>query len=390
MTTQPATTKPESNFRPNAAGPKQIVRQSSEGLNVRICEHSGICEFHISARPLPGENLSILFGRIAALLKEHDAKIVRQEVFGSIDAYEATEGLLHDLFGDIAWPLNWIDGDSTASGISGTHIVAISGVEIECIRLNGKTVATVFRDKWAKHCLIGNIIPANVSASQAAQTENAYQNFQAALASAGMDIGDVVRTWFFLDNILSWYDEFNKVRNGFYSGRNLHGKTFPASTGVSGRNPEGGALSLAAWAMQPLDSQTDFTEVPSPLQCPAPNYGSGFSRAAEMVTPEYRRLLVSGTASIFPDGRSAHDGDIAKQITLTMEVVRGILESRDLTYADITRATLYFKDIAQAGAFDAWCTRNNVVVPAISTQADVCRDELLFEIELDALVELNL
>lgn len=383
MIAQPPKAESKSNS-PALATSKKVIRQRSDGLNITICQHSGICEFHITARPFRGESVLNLFRRLASFLKEHDAKIVRQEVFGSVGVYEPAERLLQNLFGEISWPLNWIDGESGENEIAGTHVVAISGAKIESICHKGKVIAAVFQNKWAKHCLLGNLVPTNPDESQSAQTENAYEIFQTGLAAAGMNIGDVVRTWFFLDNILSWYGEFNKVRNHFYAGQDLHGKTFPASTGVSGKNPNGAALSLAAWAMRPLGFKTDFKEVPSPLQCPAPKYGSGFSRAAEMVAPEYRHLLVSGTASIFPDGESAHNGDIKKQIELSMDVVRGILQSRDLTFADVTRATLYFKDLAQAGAFDTWCAGKKIVFPFIATQADVCRDELLFEIELDA------
>lgn len=364
--------------------PKTITRRRIGGMNIAICEHSGIREYHISARPFAGESALNVFRRIAIFLSDHDAKIVRQEVFGSVGIYEPCERLLRNLFGAISWPLNWVDGESNESEIAGTHVLAIAGTEIESICHKGKAIATIFHDQWARHCLLGNLVPENVNASPAIQAENAYEIFQTGLAAAKMNVSDVVRTWFFLDDILSWYGEFNQVRNCFYARQDLRGKTFPASTGVSGKTRGGGALSFAAWAIQPLDSQTDFTEVSSPLQCPAPKYGSGFSRAAEMVTPEYRRLFVSGTASIFPDGRSAHEGDILKQIDLSMDVVRGILESRDLTFADVTRATLYFKNIAQAGAFNLWCAENGISFPAIATQATVCRDELLFEIELDA------
>ena len=124
----------------------------------------------------------------------------------------------------------------------------------------------------------------------------------------------------------------------------------------------------------------------SPLQCPAPAYGSCFSRAVEIVTPGWRRIFISGTASIAPKGESVCAGDMDGQIDLTMQVVRAILVSREMDYADVTRATAYLRNPADAPIFNRWCHKLGLVNwPLVTTQAVVCRDELLFEIELDAM-----
>jgi enamine deaminase RidA (YjgF/YER057c/UK114 family) len=104
------------------------------------------------------------------------------------------------------------------------------------------------------------------------------------------------------------------------------------------------------------------------------------------VAPDCRRLLVSGTASIAPGGQTAHVGDPRRQIELTMEVVEAILRAREMTLADTTRATVYFKSAADLPLFAAWCARHSCdTLPAVHACCDICRDDLLFEIELDAL-----
>jgi enamine deaminase RidA (YjgF/YER057c/UK114 family) len=160
----------------------------------------------------------------------------------------------------------------------------------------------------------------------------------------------------------------------------------PASTGIGARNRAGAALTVAAWAMQPLAPSASVKEIGSPLQCPAPAYGSSFSRAMELVSGGCRRLFISGTASIWPDGRTAWVDDPAKQIELTMDVVTAILRSRSMSHRDVTRATAYFPSIEFKSHFDAWCDQNEFRRPVIALQADVCRDDLLFEIEVDAVV----
>jgi enamine deaminase RidA (YjgF/YER057c/UK114 family) len=98
-----------------------------------------------------------------------------------------------------------------------------------------------------------------------------------------------------------------------------------------------------------------------------------------------RRLLVSGTASIEPGGKTVWQGDIAKQIDLTMEVVEAILRSRGMGFADITRANAYCKRPEYLPYFRAWQQAHGAVaMPALPIHCDICRDDLLFEIEVDA------
>jgi enamine deaminase RidA (YjgF/YER057c/UK114 family) len=148
----------------------------------------------------------------------------------------------------------------------------------------------------------------------------------------------------------------------------------------------GAAIVGGAWAVQATDDSVAVRAVPSPQQCSSLEYGSAFNRALLIDIPAGRRLLVSGTASIEPNGRSAHVGDLRKQIALTMEVAHAILASRGFNFSDVTRGTAYFRDIHNAQAFDAWRQERKVEpFPLVMAESTICRDELLFEIELDAI-----
>ncbi len=204
-------------------------------------------------------------------------------------------------------------------------------------------------------------------------------------AQAGFDLADTVRTWFFLDHILSWYDDFNRARNKIYSGIKFQTGSLPASTGVGAKNPTGAALAVAAWAFCPVGKNSYAEEVASPLQCPAPAYGSSFSRAMEISTNTGRRLLISGTASIAPEGETLWRGDVRRQVDQTMEVVAAILRARGFEFADLNRATAYFRRADDVGVFAEWLSANGLTgLPIVSARCDVCRDDLLFELEADA------
>jgi enamine deaminase RidA (YjgF/YER057c/UK114 family) len=121
------------------------------------------------------------------------------------------------------------------------------------------------------------------------------------------------------------------------------------------------------------------------LQCPAPAYGSSFSRAIELSSQSGRRLLLSGTASIAPGGQTLWPGAARQQVAQTMQVVEAILGSRGFGFSDLTRATAYFKRRADARVFTEWCGAHGLrLQPVTLAQCDICRDDLLFELEADA------
>jgi len=368
------------------------IQHQRPGLDLAVLARRSVRELHLTLRPLPGEKMTALMGRLADALREHGAEVVRHSVFGASAACERTLRALRAALGTVDWPVSWVEGDEArpsvngaADAVAGMQVLAVSGAPVETVRLGDRIVGRQFRDGWARHVLLGDLTSGRPSAPPADQAREVFELLASSLDRAGLTLRDVARTWLYLDDLLSWYRPFNEVRAAFFGEHRLLGGRLPASTGIHGRNPARSAILAGAWAVQALDPAMVMREAPSPMQCPAPKYGSCFSRAMELSTPDLRRVLVSGTASIAPDGGSVRPDDLAGQIDLTMSVVRAILENRGLGFGDVTRAITYFKRIPDAAAFDAWRAANGLpFFPTVSIQTDVCRDELLFEIELDA------
>ena len=106
----------------------------------------------------------------------------------------------------------------------------------------------------------------------------------------------------------------------------------------------------------------------------------------EIPTSSGRILTISGTASIAPGGETLWQDNIHKQIELTMQTVAAILQARGRSFGDVTRAVAYFKHPADAPAFTQWCAARGLAeMPVIAVQGTICRDDLLFELEADAL-----
>jgi enamine deaminase RidA (YjgF/YER057c/UK114 family) len=287
------------------------------------------------------------------------------------------------------WPLLWVQGDPcTGEHVWGTQAFALEGKKLRRIVLDGRTVGTAWTGDGADYCLLAGILPVNLSASRGEQTYSCFEQMETALVMTGMDFSHVARTWLYLDHLLDWYDEFNEARTRFFEERCVFERMVPASTGIGGGNPFGAALSAGVLAVRPHDDRVQVREVVSPLQCPATAYRSSFSRAVEIDSPEQRLLLVSGTASISPGGESLYADDTEKQIHLTLDVVEAILKSRGMDWKDTTRAIGYFYDIAAIPVFEQCCRERGMPpIPLLPVHATVCRHDLLFEIELDAVAK---
>ena len=141
--------------------------------------------------------------------------------------------------------------------------------KVERNEFNGRIVGSVFTEGGARQCFIGGLMPADRN-FRAGTDPRALENLRAALAPAGFELADTVRTWFFLENILSWYDDFNQARTKIYSGVKFRTGSLPASTGVGAKNPAGTALALAAWAFQPLKRMPAPKRLPRRCNVPRP------------------------------------------------------------------------------------------------------------------------
>ena len=247
----------------------------------------------------------------------------------------------------------------------------------------------VSEDEWGRYVLLKGVAPDNSLSSPYEQTLSAFERLERELEAAGMTFSNVVRTWIYADKILDWYADFNKARNAFFTSRGVYDRYVPASTGIGWTNALGAKLVLGAFAVSSKSpGSVEFEALPSPLQCPASEYGSSFSRAAEVRTLGWKRVIVSGTASIKPNSHEvAHIGDIDAQIECTMNAVDAIYRSRGMSLKDVSGALIYLKEERYRENWERWLDAHSEYPRAHSRAivADVCRDEWLFEIESDAL-----
>ncbi len=366
----------------------QITTQNLSSDNLDVVGISGTAyeRFYITAHPDADGSTDSMFAKVADFARERDARIVTQYVFGGCDLHGSGIPEIERTSGGIAWPVTWIQGDGASGAyLTGTQAFAVRGIELEPVYLDGRVVGNLFDSENARCCLLGDLGPTDLSRSREEQARETFERMDAALKTVGMDFSNVVRTWLYLDKLLTWYDEFNEVRTTFFNEYGVFDNLVPASTGIGVSNPAGAALVSDVFAIQPKNGGVNIEAVPSPLQCPAIDYKSSFSRGVEISSAAQRFLLISGTASIHPGGETAHVGDVRKQIALTMEVIDAILKSRDMSWENTVRGIAYFRNGADAPLYEEYCRQNGLpALPMAIAHADICRDDLLVEVEIDA------
>ncbi len=367
----------------------ELARYTTHGLDVVALTQADTTKYFITAHPDPRAGTFDVFPTLARFLRTHKAVVVAQDVFGPCRLHANGAVALRMALPNRQWPVTWIEGDrGETQHLTGTQVYAVSdaATNVHPVVLDGRVVGVVHDNHDATYCLLGDIRCLDTGLTREAQARVTWEMLEAALAQAGLTFADVVRTWLYVDRILEWYGPFNKVRDVFFRERRVFEGRVPASTGVGVANPAGAAIVADAFAIRPKRADMHIFPVPSPLQCPALDYGSTFSRAVEVAMPGLRRLYISGTASIEPGGLTAHVGDVRKQIELTMAVVNGILESRGMGWGDICRAVAYLRNMDSAPEFASYCADHGLpAFPCAVAHADICRDDLLFELEADAM-----
>ena len=335
----------------------------------------------------PGD-LAGAFQTLSARLTESPGRqVLELRAFASRSRFPAILSGLRNLPGWKEWPLSLLDGSpSPRGGLAGFQVHLLQGgTPVETLTLDGRAVGRVFQRNGSRYCVLGGLGPGSTGLEPGEQARETLLRMERLLGAGGMGLNNLVRTWFFMDGILAWYDEFNQIRTGIFNDRGICQGYVPASTGIGGANHLGSALLASALAAEPGPLEGQVEAVPSSLQCPAGSYGSNFSRAAELKGEGFRRILVSGTASIDPQGVTAHRGDPAAQIDLTFRVVHAILQEQGTGFRNVIRGNAYFRNLEDVHLLPPALARY-AVDPAllVTSRNTVCRGDLLFEMEVEA------
>jgi enamine deaminase RidA (YjgF/YER057c/UK114 family) len=361
-------------------------------IETRIIKSAEAVEGYITATPSrglpPEKQAGELFAGVRDALNSHNLRLLQERVFGTKNALRAARRIRAEAYGPLDDGLepSWLLVPEGITGqIAGVQVHAIAGGKPpELLRLGDTPCGRVFRRPAGG----GYVTLSNISAAHPQRTKQArlvFEKAESALKQVNADMFLVPRTWIWLADILSWYDDFNAVRNHFFIERGLitNGRhtRMPASTGIGIRSDSGAVCAMDLAAVLQPGKPIEYLNIAG-RQKSALNYGSAFSRASKAATPAGTTVFVSGTASIGPDGNTLHLDDAYAQIETTIENLRAVLRQISFRDDQVVQAIAYCKTPDVEKLFHQnW---PDLSWPYMTTIADVCRPELLFEMELTA------
>jgi len=350
-----------------------------------------------SGHAAPRLEAAALYEQLARVVSERGIEPVQEKIYGPVaergSVLAARQAVLRSA-GLENHPCTYIDGrpgeTRDVTGVQLWGIVPKPGCGVTVATRRGDfATGRVIRGRDFEILHLSQLVGGQ--GTGVPQAEAMFRQAARALHECGYRYRHVVRTWIYLDRILTWYDDFNRARSAFHAGEGLDGRVdgtpFPASTAIQGRcGAEGCCMDLLA--VRPRDgASVDIRPVLGSRRQPdAFVYGSGFARAISLGIEGRRTLFVSGTASIDIAGRTAHPGDREGQALETLRSLEALLEEQGGRLRDIAAGTLFHKDGETLVAYRAIAQRLGLAhLPLIPVLSDVCRPELSIEIEAVAL-----
>ncbi|MBI5799879.1 MAG: dioxygenase [Verrucomicrobia bacterium] len=310
-------------------------------------------------------------------------------------------------FGDESPVTTFVVQPPCCGAALGMELWALGGPGVKVERFGPHLVAAEADGiRWV-HC--GDIRGDDAADGPYSESMSGFRLMQEQLALAGVGFDQVVRTWIYLNQItagedgLQRYQEFNRARTDVFQGVRFGNKAraawapetiYPASTGIGTR---GAAITMSCMALDTRRPDVFLMPLENPQQTPAYDYQANysplspkFSRAMAVVQGHFVATLVSGTASIV-DSKTCHPGDVVRQTEQTIENIERLIAPENFArhgmagtgaaLGDIAKLRVYVKHAEDYEKCREVCERRLPGAPAIYLHADVCRPDLLVEIE---------
>jgi chorismate lyase / 3-hydroxybenzoate synthase len=184
------------------------------------------------------------------------------------------------------------------------------------------------------------------------------------------------------------YRLFNSARQSAFlkSGRAIMGSSVPAACALG--SPAGAPICLyflaARRASKTIENPRQTSAYHYPLKFG--KHSPIFSRACIFGGPQHANLFISGTSSIVGH-ETVHQGDAEAQTRETLTNINSLLDEANRisgrnSYAMQTlKLKVYVRHPADLRAIQATLSREPLVDSPLYLQADICREDLLMEIE---------
>ena len=292
-----------------------------------------------------------------------------------------------------------------------TEVYFITNLEnAEVVRKNENgNLYLVIRNNKGEKLVIANGIGKDIeNGNITEEAEEVFKLMERILHNEGLDFCHIFRQWNYIEGITEvetdesesqHYQQFNNVRSNYYSRADFT-QGYPAATGIGTR---AGGVMVCFFAASPEGYHTLAIE--NPLQKAAFEYsdkvlvGNAEFRGSRKCSPKFARakwvanqqseqVFISGTASI-RDEITVGIKDVAKQTEITLDNIQQLISRETLSafgkgepeLPRIEFIRVYIKYPEHHRVVKQICEYRLPGIPGIYVVSDVCREDLLVEIE---------
>lgn len=256
---------------------------------------------------------------------------------------------------------------------------------------------TLLKSGECTEIITEGIVPGNVAMTAFEQSMEIFSTIGDILHMNGFRPSDIYRQWNYIQHITAGkdgsqnYQEFNDARSLFYNGCGWS-NGYPAATGIG---TCAGGIMVELCAIKGYNGTN--SPIDNPLQIAAHSYsqevldGKIIESLQERTTPKFERarllndnIFISGTAAIKGEHSNFSDNAV-EQAAETMEIMDRLIAADNIPVPtegaqyDILR--VYVKRESDIPAIRTYMEQHYPAVPKHYLVADVCRPELLIEIE---------
>lgn len=247
-----------------------VIQRRSIHMSFHVTEGEGRA-FIVASITSPAdarEAAFLSYTQIAEVLSERGMVEVHERIFGNLSVEHDVTSARRQAFTFFGIspenPVTYIEGNPLwGKGLAGVIIHAVKADEVWTVMDSGVPCGRRWRRGGSTYLVLQNITgdnnpppsPLNLRGDKrgderSLQPRQMIEHAERILRENGASYKDVVRTWFYLSDILSWYAAFNKVRNEKYSefgimpGPGDRELLLPASTGIEGVTPSGAVCAM--------------------------------------------------------------------------------------------------------------------------------------------------
>ena len=349
---------------------------------------------------------------IAESIKSVIEKIPAEGIGGVVCCGTSDTTEYHLLLGEVKSAITASLGHKVPVTLIPQHLLPKGGLTIFIYTLEGSNhfqikeqdgiCYGIIENDEEKMLFIEGIPATDFSDKVSRQSQEVFAKLDTLLSTYGFEVGDIVRQWNYIGNIVSYkdgkqnYQEFNDARSHYYA-KSEWANGYPAATGIGSTD----GIIVGGIAFKRADGAGIYP-IDNPLQVAAHVYSKSvlidddanaikstpkFERAKVIETAGGVYCFVSGTAAI--RGEESVDPTSAELQTIkTIENIEYLVSKEnlerfgckpyDLKYAFLH---IFIKHAEDYEAVRSVVEEAYPQVPAIYSIADVCRSELLVEIE---------